>query len=65
MMEDRTLRVLRTQAWERAKGELRSMLHTYNDWDEYGNQIIDNYYDQFSIALDKFIQQVEDNDWQE
>lgn len=28
-MEDRVLAALRTQAWERAKGELKSILQTY------------------------------------
>jgi hypothetical protein len=32
METDRVLRNLRHMAWERAKGELRSMTHTY--WDD-------------------------------
>lgn len=63
-MDSRELRALRTMAWERAKGELKSMLHTYYEHDEYG-VFTNSYFDQFSQALDKFIKQVEDNGWQE
>lgn len=54
--ESREIRILRTMAWERAKGELRSMLHTY-----YTN---DNY-DKFSLEVKNFIKTVEDNGLQE
>ena len=61
MHSDRELRAMRTMAWERAKGELNSMLHTYyNAYDE-----TDDYYSQFQQALNEFVHQVEDNGWQE
>ena len=64
MSESREMRALRTMAWERAKGELRSMLHTYYEHDERG-QFINSYYKQYSQALKAFIKKVEDNGWQE
>ena len=32
MSDDRVIRNMRHMAWERAKGEMKSMLHTF--WDE-------------------------------
>jgi len=64
MSEHRILRAIRTQAWERAKGEMNAMLHTYYDHDEHGRET-QSYFDQFSKAMEKFVQQVEDNGWQE
>ena len=64
MNESREMRALRTMAWERAKGELRSMLHTYYEHDERG-LFNNSYYDQFSLALEQFVEQVEGNGWQE
>jgi hypothetical protein len=49
--------ILRMMAWERAKGELRSMLVTYvNDMDNYKR---------LEIAIEGFIKDVEDNGKQE
>ena len=64
MSESREMRALRAMAWERAKGELRSMLHTYYEYDERG-QRIGSYFEQYSQALKAFIKKVEDNGWQE
>ena len=47
------LSAMRTMAWERAKGELRSMLQTY-----YASVDKDKFW-QFSTALDEFISKVE------
>lgn len=33
-MEERIIRNMRNMAWERAKGEMQAMLHTYWDDDE-------------------------------
>ena len=52
--KSRELRVLRAMAWERAKGELNAMLHTYYPLDGMR-------YDQFSTQLHKFIRQIEQN----
>lgn len=58
MPEDSTVvRILRTQAWERAKGELHAVLQTY-----YGGS--DNF-DQMDTAVGEFIARVEDNGWHE
>ena len=50
------LRALRTQAWERAKGELKSMLHTYYS---------ENNFYEFKEEMKNFIKKIEDNGWQE
>lgn len=61
MSDSRELKALRAMAWERAKGELTSMLHTYYSiYDE-----TDDYHGQFKQAFDSFVRQVEDNGWQE
>jgi hypothetical protein len=50
--EDRIIRAMRHMAWERAKGELRSMLHThYHSFGEF--QILQR-------EINDFIQKVED-----
>ncbi len=49
---------LRAQAWERAKGELNSVLCTY-----YGsiNKLDSDKYKSYSSKLEAFIKDVEDN----
>lgn len=48
-----TLEILRYMAWERAKGELNSMLQTFiNDYDKYN---------ELKTTIDDFIKDVEDN----
>lgn len=54
MSADETIRrVLRAMAWERAKGELRSMRQTFYCEKEK--------FDQLDIAIDAFVVQVEEN----
>lgn len=53
MSTDRVIRNLRHMAWERAKGELRSMLQTY--WDD------DDRYHDFKTSVEQFIEKVEMN----
>ena len=55
-VEDRVLRTLRAQAWERAKGELQAVLHTY--WDGPGN---DQKFREMDAAVKQLISTVEDN----
>ena len=50
------VRMMRTMAWERAKGELRSMLHTYINNDNYHL---------FKTLLLKFIDDIEGQGLQE
>ena len=64
MTDERMIRALRAMAWERAKGELGSMLHTYYAHDKHGKPQ-PCYFDQFKRALKSFVKQVEDNGWQE
>ena len=52
-MEDRVIRNLRNMAWERAKGELKSMLHTF--WDKNDNFLI------LDQEIKKFIKKIEDD----
>jgi hypothetical protein len=56
-MTDRVIRTLRGQAWERAKGELNSMLGTF--WDDDGR------FEKLDAAIKEFIKKVEDNGLQE
>lgn len=53
MNESREIRNMRHMAWERAKGELRAMLHTF--WSD-GPQ-----YNELKEAINDFIVQVEDD----
>ena len=58
MEEDsKEIRTMRTMAWERAKGELKSILQTYCD-------ISPNYenYHEFDIRLSEFINYIEDEE---
>ena len=48
-------RMLRSQAWERAKGELRSMLWTY----QAPANASEGQFEKFEAQLEAFIQQVE------
>lgn len=52
------IRSIRTQAWERAKGELRAVLSTYYERDEGNFEAMDK-------AVSTFIKHVEDNGLQE
>jgi|GEM_PF-2734766 len=58
--ESYEIHALRCMAWERAKGELRSMYHTY--WSE---DRADHRYEDFRSQVDIFIKEVEDNGLQE
>ena len=51
-MESKEIRVLRSMAWERAKGEMTGMLHTYYDMES-------TKYDDFKAKLSEFIEYVE------
>lgn len=53
MSDDRVLRTLRMQAWQRAKGELQAVIATY--WDE------EETYNEMKKAVDHFIEHVEEN----
>ena len=57
-MEDKIIRNLRQMAWERAKGELKGMTHTF--W-EYNNPN----FDLLRAAISEFILKIEDNGLQE
>ena len=52
--------LLRAMAWERAKGELNSMLSTYYPTYE-GNEVITDDYDLMSKIINDFIKEVESN----
>ena len=53
---DITARLARNMAWERAKGELKSMLHTF-----WGDTAIEGQYDKFDAKLEEFVTDIEDN----
>ena len=54
-------RIQRWQAWERAKGEMKSMLQTF--FSEANST--ENQYEDLKGAMDEFIKNVEDNALQE
>ncbi len=59
MSETMEMKMMRAMAWERAKGELRSMLVTYNNGPGIGNKFHD-----MDFAMQEFIKEVEDNELQ-
>ena len=59
MDDHRVLQVLRCQAWDRAKGELQSMLVTF-----YGSGQ-DNKFKKLSDAIYRFVEEIEENGLQE
>jgi hypothetical protein len=61
--DKRVLEALRTMAWERAKGELQSMLQTF--WPEYNHHgdKIPNNYENMKKAIEDFVGTVEENEW--
>lgn len=59
MEDERVIRAMRTMAWERAKGEMQSMLHTYYE------SSTGDYFQQFNHAFREFVRKVEDHGWQE
>jgi len=55
---DDVIFVLRAMSWERAKGELNSMLNTY--FSEYdGNKRIDTGFDRVSQIVEEFIKEID------
>jgi len=64
MSNSMTQRMLRTMAWERAKGELQSMLGTYM-WHGPDDNSTCEQFNGMDDAIKKFIAEVEDNGFQE
>ncbi len=60
MSESKEIRVMRMQAWCRAKGELDAVLHSY-----WGDQGEDGSYQEMDKLTKQFIKAVEDNGLQE
>jgi hypothetical protein len=59
MSDERVLQTLRHMAWERAKGELQSIFHSYYcEWTS-DNQQIDNGYKGASKLIEEFIKEFE------
>lgn len=57
MTDENILRALRAQAWERAKGELRSVAATF-----FGiSSAQEGQFDSFNDEVDKFVTRVETN----
>lgn len=54
-MEDKILETMKGMAWERAKGELNSMLHTFWNGDMAN-------FDSLSEKIKKFIEDIEDHE---
>ena len=60
MSETKELRSMRSMAWERAKGEMRSMLVTY-----YSSNASESNYNKFLALMENFIKEVEGEGLQE
>lgn len=60
-MDQDMLGVMRAQAWERAKGELKSILSAYHSNTDEGRL----QFNQMHEAVMEFIHKVEDNGWAE
>lgn len=59
-MENDILQSLRAMAWERAKGELKSMLQTF--YPDYGNggEVVYGKFNDLDECIKEFIEKVED-----
>ena len=52
MSEDTVLRTMRQIAWERAKGEMNAMMHTF-----WGSE--NSNYDELQNEVDRFVEKIE------
>lgn len=60
MNESKEIHAIRAMAWERAKGELRSMRHTYySKYDELGNFKLR--LEEFDEIFNQFVKNIESN----
>lgn len=57
--ETMEMRMMRAMAWERAKGELKSMLVTYNSGENYANK-----FEKMQTAIGELIEKVETDELQ-
>lgn len=64
MSESNEIRTMRQMAWERAKGELRSMLVSYWPTYTHGNKDESNY-ERMRVAIEQFVEHVEREGLQE
>ncbi len=63
MHDSKELRAMRAMAWERSKGELRSMYHTFYDGLGPGDEPTN--LEDFKFACEKFFKEVEGDGLQE
>jgi hypothetical protein len=66
-MASKEIKCMRTMAWERVKGELYSILQTYDPYDSAGNydRYEDTKYDRMKEETTSFILRIEGEGWQE
>lgn len=64
--ESKELKVMRSMAWQRAKGEMRSMMETYHrDWEkEYRPKEFKSKFEHFKDLFDCFVDDVEGHELQ-
>lgn len=55
--DERVLRTLRVQSWERAKGELHALLQTF--WNDSSSS--EGQFEKMGKAINEFVKHVEDN----
>lgn len=61
MREKRVLQTMKFMAWERAKGELKSILHTFYPEYTSNNEEIESGYDALNKLIYEFIEEFESN----
>ena len=65
MSTELIIRMLRAGAWERAKGELNALRHTYTSEMDHGTMLYEaGKLDKFDNLLAQFIKNVEDEELQ-
>lgn len=62
-MEELIIRIQRAQAWERAKGELNALRHTFSSMMDHGTILYEaGKLDKFDALLADFVKHVEDEE---
>lgn len=62
-LEELIIKIQRAQAWERAKGELNALRHTYASMLDHGTVLVESgKFDNFTRLMEGFIKAVEDEE---
>jgi hypothetical protein len=62
-LDELIIKMLRAAAWERAKGELNALRHTFNSQMDHGTILVEaGKLDMFDELMADFVKRVEDNE---